>query len=288
MHKALGRGLESLLPTSALKEVTDGENIIYIPVEKIKPNKYQPRVEFNQEKLNELAASIKQHGLAQPILVSPVSAPGEYEIIAGERRLRACKKLGMSEIPCIVRKANDKEKFQLSLIENIQREDLNPIEESRAYKKLSDEFGLTQEKLSKLVGKDRSVIANSLRLLNLPDEIQEAIIMGAISPGHGRILAGIEENDKQKALAEKILREKLTVREIEKIVATWKSVLKGGAKKKKKQDIELLNLAEEIQRFLGTKVKISGKPKKGKIEIHYYSLKDLERISSLLKNKKHK
>ncbi|MCB4791304.1 MAG: ParB/RepB/Spo0J family partition protein [Elusimicrobia bacterium] len=285
MHKALGRGLESLLPKTVPEASNISENIIKVEIEKIKPNRFQPRLEFDNTKLGELAESIKEHGLAQPLVVTQSMVPGEYELIAGERRLRACKIADLKEVSCIVKQVNDKEKFQLSLIENLQREDLNPIEEARAYKRLSQEFELTQEDLAKTLGKDRSVIANTLRFLNLDQDIQEAIIVGAISIGHAKILAGIDDKTKQKMLGEKILREKLTVREIEKIVASWKSVLKSG-KKKKKSDAELTSLAEELQRHLGAKVKIVGKPKKGKVEIFYYSLKELERLSLILRSKR--
>ncbi|MHB9155225.1 MAG: ParB/RepB/Spo0J family partition protein [Endomicrobiales bacterium] len=290
MHKALGRGLESLIPVSASQAAAHGDAVTTIPIEKIRPNRYQPRVNFNESKLKELSDSIKQHGLAQPLLVAPSAVPGEYELIAGERRWRASQMAGLKEVTVVVRSVGDKERFQLSLIENIQRENLNPIEEARGYKRLGDEFHHTQEELAQVLGKDRSVIANSVRLLNLPTEIQDAISAGMMSPGHGRILAGIEDGDKQKLLAERILREKLTVREIEKIVADWKSVLaaRSGKKKTKKQEVELVALAEELQRQLGTKVRITGKSKKGKIEIHYFSLSELERLAAYFKARKHK
>jgi len=289
MHKALGRGLESLLSvSSAPAVVAGGEAIVNVPVGMIKPNRYQARVEFNEHKLKELAESIRLHGLAQPLIVTPSVVPGEYELIAGERRLRASKLAGLIEVPTIVRQADDKQRFHLSLIENLQREDLNPIEEGRAYARLSKEFDVTQEDLARALGKDRSVVANSMRLLNLPQDIQDAISGGLISSGHGRILAGISDEGKLKTLADKIIREKLSVRETEKIVSDWKTVLHGVKKKISKQDAELVTLSEDLQRRFGTKVRISGKPSKGKIEIHYFTLKDLERIVSILKAKKHK
>lgn len=288
MHKALGRGLESLLSVSTAPAPSSGESVISVPVHQIKPNRYQPRAEFNEHKLNELAESIRHHGLAQPLIVTPSVVPGEYELIAGERRLRASKLAGLKDVPAIVRQADDKQRFQLSLIENLQRENLNPIEEARAYDRLSKEFGATQEELAKAMGKDRSVVANSMRLLHLPKDIQDAIASGHMTAGHGRILAGITDEGKLKSLAEKIIHEKLTVREVEKIVADWKTVLHGVKKKLRKQDAELISLAEDLQRRFGTKVKISGRPSKGKIEIHYFTLKDLERIVAALKGKKQK
>jgi ParB family chromosome partitioning protein len=288
MHKALGRGLESLLSVSSAPAVsTGGEAVVNLPVGVIKPNRYQSRVEFNEHKLKELAESIRLHGLAQPLIVTPSTVPGEYELIAGERRLRASRLAGLNDVPVIVRQADDKQRFHLSLIENLQREDLNPIEEGRAYARLSKEFDATQEDLARTLGKDRSVVANSMRLLNLPKDIQDAIVSGLISSGHGRILAGISDESKLKTLADKIIREKLTVRETEKIVADWKTVLNGVKKKVKRQDAELVSLSEDLQRRFGTKVRISGNPSKGKIEIHYFTLKDLERIASILRARKH-
>lgn len=288
MHKALGRGLESLIPSSSPSKADAKNAVVTIAVDKIKPNKYQPRTVFNDEKLQELAESIKHHGLAQPIIVAPSMIPGEFELIAGERRWRATKLAGLKEVTAVVRQASDKEKFHLALIENIQREDLNPIEEARAYKRLHDQFHHTQEELAKVLGKDRSVVANSLRLLTLPEEVQDAIAQGVMSAGHGRMLAGIEDTDTQKELARRILVEKLTVRDIEGIVAGIKTAAKAGARKPKKMETELLHLAEDLQRRLGTKVKIVGKSTKGKIEIHYFSLKDLERINEGLASFKQK
>jgi ParB family transcriptional regulator, chromosome partitioning protein len=286
MHKALGRGLESLIPLSQ-KSGHAGDAVAAIDIDKIKPNKFQSRKDFNEDKLKELAQSIKQHGLAQPLLVCSSVIPGEYELIAGERRWRASKIAGLTEVPAIIKETDDKERFELSLIENIQRENLNAIEEAKAYKRLSEEFNHTQEELAKALGKDRSVLANTMRLLSLPEEIQDAISSGFVSAGHGRAIAGIEDEKKQKYLLEKILKEKLTVREIEAIVAQWKAgkIIQGLKKKGKKQEAELAGLADELQRKFGTKIKITGKPSKGKIEIHYFSLKELERISAMLKGK---
>lgn len=285
MHKALGRGLESLIPQT-VKTVQEGDLISLISLDKIKPNKYQARKDFNEEKIRELAQSIKQHGLAQPLLITPSIIPGEFELIAGERRWRASKLAGLKEVPAIIKVTEDKERFELSLIENIQRENLNAIEEAKAYKRLCEEFGHTQEDLAREIGKDRSVVANLLRLLNLSEDIQDAIAAGLVSAGHGRAIAVVEDEKKQKLLLERILKEKLTVRDIEAIVAQWKAgsgVI--GKKKGRKQEAELINLSEELQRKIGTKIKISGRSSKGKIEIYYYSLKELERISALLKGK---
>jgi ParB family chromosome partitioning protein len=286
--KALGRGLESLIPgLAAGKAAAGGETVITVSLSKIKPNRFQPRHNFNKEKLQELADSIKKHGLAQPILVTPSIAPGEYEIIAGERRFRASKLAGMKDIKAIVKQgADDKQKFDLALIENLQREDLDPVEEAKAFKRLIEEFNHTHEEIAAVIGKDRSVITNTLRLLNLPEDVQALITEGKISSGHGRMLAGIEDENQIRALVEQILNEKLSVRAVEKIASEMKPEKKGKSQKEpKKQEIELIHLKEEIQRKLGTKANIAGSSKKGKIEIFYYSLEDLERIAKELQFK---
>ncbi len=285
MHKkALGRGLESLIPGLAVNKAAGGEAVITISLNKIKPNRYQPRQNFNKEKLQELADSIKKHGLAQPVLVTPSVAPGEYELIAGERRFRASKMAGLKDIKAIVRQsADDKQKFDLALIENLQREDLDPVEQAKAFKRLIEEFGHTHEEIAAVIGKNRSVITNMLRLLNLPEDIRQLITEGKLSAGHGRMLAGIEDEQQMRALVAQILSETLSVRAVEKIASEMKGEASDkkekSEKKPEKQEIELIHLKEEIQRKLGTKANIAGTSKKGKIEIFYYSLQDLERIA---------
>lgn len=277
--KALGRGLESLLPALAANKAPAGEAVITISLNKIKPNRFQPRKKFDKEKLQELADSIKKHGLAQPILVANSIVPGEYEIIAGERRFRASKLAGNKDIRAIVKPAtDDKQRFDLALIENLQREDLDPVEEAKAFKRLIEEFKHTHEDIAEIVGKERSVISNALRLLNLPEDIQALITEGKISSGHGKMLAGLENEAQIRELVNQILNEKLSVRAVEKLASDMKPAKK--AKEPKKQEIELVHLKEEVQRKLGTKVNISGSSKKGKIEIFYYSLADLERIAA--------
>ncbi|AKL98504.1 ParB/RepB/Spo0J family partition protein [Endomicrobium proavitum] len=282
--KALGRGLESLIPGIGGPKTSTGETVITIPLNKIKPNRFQPRKKFDNAKLQELADSINKHGLAQPILVAASIAPGEYEIIAGERRFRASKLAGKKDIKAIVKNAaDDQQRFDLALIENIQRENLDPVEEARAFKRLIEEFNHTHEQIAATVGKERSVISNSLRLLTLPDDVQAMISEGKISAGHGRMLAGIEDANQLRALVEQIINEKLSVRAVESLVSELKPATGKKAKSSKKQEIEIVNLQEELQRKLGTKVIISGNSKKGKIEIRYYSLADLERIANELK-----
>ncbi|MDR1087378.1 MAG: ParB/RepB/Spo0J family partition protein [Endomicrobium sp.] len=278
--KVLGRGLESLIPS--LNKQAIGETVVTIPLNKIKPNRFQPRKKFNEEKLKELADSIKKHGLAQPILVAESVIPGEYEIIAGERRFRASKLVGNKDVKAIVKKSvDDKQRFDLALIENIQRENLDAIEEAKAFKRLIEEFEHTHEQIAELIGKERSVISNTLRLLSLPEDVQILISEGKISSGHGRMLAGIESVEEIERIVSRILNENLSVRAVEKLAAELKPEKK--ITKQKKQEIELVHLKDKLQRKFGSKVNITGSSKKGRIEIHYYSLADLERIINELK-----
>jgi ParB family chromosome partitioning protein len=280
--KALGRGLESLIPALTANKASTNEAIIAIPLNKIKSNRFQPRNKFDEIKLQELARSIEKHGLAQPILVVASIVPDEYEIVAGERRYRASKLAGNKDIKAIVKQSvDDKQRIELELVENLQREDLDHIEEAKAFKRLMEEFGHTHEQISEIVGRERSVISNALRLLSLPEDVQLLISEDKISPGHGKILAGIEDKNKVRTIVEQILNENLSVRAVEKIISGLKPEKKTN--EQKKQEIELTNLKEEIQRKLGTKVNISGTSKKGRIEIYYYSLEDLERITKEFK-----
>lgn len=285
--RGLGRGLDSLLAPAKLAE--SKAQPITLPVAQIRPNRFQPRRRFGEENLQELANSIRQQGVIQPIVVAK-SENGTYEIIAGERRWRACKLAGFKEIPAIVRQATERELLQFSLVENIQREELNPIEEAMAFTRLMEEFDLTQEELSKILGKSRVVVANTIRLLNLPDNIKNAVADGTISAGHARSLVSLNDEKKQKELAEKILKEKITVREVEKIVSNWKETLgKELGKRTKRKDPEIRQLEETLQRILGTKVEITAKGTekkiRGKIMLSYYSLDDLERLVQILKAK---
>ena len=277
----VGRGLEALMSPLTANKLSSNEKVISISVDKIKPNKNQPRSVFNEEKLQELADSIKQNGLIEPIIVMQSVAPGEYELIAGERRLRASKLAGLTTIKAIVKDPiPDKDKLDIALIENIQREDLNPIEEALAYKKYSQEYKYTQEEIAKAVNKNRSVIANTMRLLNLPENIQQMSIEGKLSAGHGRMLASITDENKLQELVNQILEQGLTVRDIEIAVAQVKN---KKNRKKAEQDIEITNLVEDLQRVYGTKISITGNGKKGKIILNYFNLEDLERISGILK-----
>jgi len=292
MKKHLGKGLEALISEIEViqKEQTfkEGdfkkEDIVYLDISKIIPPQWQPRRKFDQEKLLQLAESIKQTGIIEPLIVTP-KEDGNYEIICGERRYRAAVMANQTSVPVIVKFLDTKQKILLSLIENIQREDLNPVEEAEAYKKLIEEFSLTQEELSKLISKDRSVIANTLRILSLPKEVIEYIENGLISSGHARALASVKDEKLVLELAEKIVQDKLTVRDIENIVKQIK-IKKGYNKEKKVLPAEVLQIQKELSEIIGAKVVI--KPtsnNKGKIVISYSSLEEFENIVNRLKNK---
>lgn len=269
----LGRGLSSLIPEGN----DDDSSVKKISLNKIKPNSEQPRKIFNQEKIEELASSIKEHGIIQPLVLK--KEDDNYIIIAGERRWRAAKYLKLKEVPAVIMEISDMELLQVSLIENIQREDLNPIEEALAYDKLINQFNLTQEELSEKVGKSRPSIANSLRLLNLDKRVSEYIIQGLISEGHGRAILGLKDKNSQYIVAKKAADNKLSVRETEKIVKNFEK------EKKVKTDGEspfIKDIKSRLESYFGTKVSLNNNKNKGKIEIEYYSAEDLERILNLL------
>lgn len=297
--KVLGKGLAALIPEKEIsspttesgilakpqKDTQKVERIAYLKTSEISPNRYQPRKDFDINKLGALVSSIKEKGIVQPILVRR-TGEDRYELIAGERRLRAVESLGIKEIPAIIKEVGDLDSLELSLIENIQREDLNPIEEADAYQMLIDRFGFTQDRIAEAIGKDRTSVANSLRLLGLPQKIQEALKNGALSMGHGRALLGLEGAPAQMGVAKLILSKGLSVREVENIVRARR--LKRGKKTPlapERKDYHLTTIEEELQRILGTKVKIIKGKKRGKIEIEYYSDADLERIINKLSNK---
>lgn len=277
---ALGKGLGALIPETNIedKEKESNNLIKEIDINKIIPNNDQPRKNFDEEKLSSLSESIKENGIIQPIVV--VKEKEFYKIVAGERRWRAAKMAGIKKVPIIEKKLNDKEIMELSLIENLQREDLNPIEEAEAYKRLIEEFKLTQEAISVKVGKSRPVIANSLRLLNLDDKVKQYLIEGTISVGHGRLLLEISDKEKQYEAAKRIIDYSLNVRQTEKFI---KEMLEKKENKKTsiKKDIYIKEVEDRLKNVLGTKVCISKGKKKGKIEIEYYSQEDLERLIEL-------
>ncbi|WP_432406044.1 ParB/RepB/Spo0J family partition protein [Wukongibacter sp. M2B1] len=284
--RGLGKGLNALIPQKIEEEVLKDNNetnriVSMINIDKIKPNINQPRKHFDKEKIRDLEESILTHGIIQPIIVRNLK--NGYEIVAGERRWRAAKNADLKEIPCIIKDLNSEKLMELSLIENLQREDLNEIEEALAYKRLNEEFKMTQDKIGKIVGKSRPYIANTLRLLNLDDEVIQMIIDGKISGGHGRTLLRLENTDIQKKVALKIVNEILTVRETEKLVSLILDKSKEKNKMARKtKDSSLIYVEDKLKELLGTKVNIVKGKKKGKIEIEYYSDEDLERIVEFL------
>ncbi|KPK42956.1 MAG: hypothetical protein AMJ78_00425 [Omnitrophica WOR_2 bacterium SM23_29] len=278
-RKALGKGISALIPEREFED--RGERITYVKLGEIKPSPFQSRENFDSQQIEELAQSIKEKGVIQPILVR---RKGEYyEIIAGERRFRAANLLQLKELPVIVKDADDRDSLELSLIENIQRQELNPIEEACAYQYLIEKFNVTQEKISEVLGKARVTIANSLRLLKLPQEIQEEIKKGLISFAHGRALLEIEDLNTQRRLAQAIVSKGLSVRELENLIKGLRPIRTKPKLKALSQEPELAVLEEELQRILATKVRISKRKKRGHILIEFYSREDLERIINKLR-----
>ncbi len=293
----LGRGLDALfadVPVTApetnkkaekkekeeIAETAAEDRVNYIKIHEIMPNVNQPRKTFNEDKIEELADSIREHGIIQPIVVRKKKKG--YEIVAGERRWRAAMKAGLAEVPCLLKELTDEQNMLIAIIENMQREDLNPIEEAEGLHQMVSTFGLTQEQVSKSVGKSRPYITNALRLLKLPEYIREKLAEGVISAGHGRTLITVEDEDLRRQLFDKIVAEGLSVRETEKLVAELgKPAKKKPAKKLKNPDTA--HVEEELKVILGTKVNIVEKGKKGKIEIECYSRDELNRLIELLK-----
>lgn len=289
--RGLGKGLDSLIPkaveekkeTKQAPEVKGPETIVKIT--KVEPNRDQPRKNFDEDALQELADSIKQFGLLQPILVQ--DRKDYYEIIAGERRWRAAKLAGLKEVPVIIRNYTEQEIVEIALIENIQREDLNPIEEAQAYKRLLTEFNLKQDEVAERVSKSRVAVTNSIRLLKLSEEVQQMVISEMISTGHARALLAVENPEEQYSLAQKIFDEKLSVRDVEKLVKN----LHKPAKPKKMDDKTLQaiyqDIEEKLKQKLSTKVTVSSKGDgAGKIEIEFYNHEDLDRLLDMIGNTK--
>ncbi len=279
--RALGKGLSALIPEREAQEAKPEKNkILYLKIGDIKPNRFQPREDFEKEAFEELAASIKEKGLVQPVLVRKID--GGYELIAGERRLRAAKYLNIEEIPAIVRESSDLDSFEISLIENVQREDLNPIEQAKAYKRLIEEFKLSQENVADAIGKDRATVANIIRLLKLPSKIQDFVSRGTITMGHARAILSLSNIQEQLMLCNKIVSKGLSVRETERFTQVFAN--KKPRKSRIFSDPNILSLEQELSQFLGSKVRIIKSNKKGRIEIEFYTEKDLERIVTLLKS----
>ena len=283
--RGLGRGLGALISEQGAKEDSillkagKVQIVISIPLDKIKANKFQPRAEFDKQALNDLAVSIKEKGFIQPVIVR--SQQDGYELVAGERRFRAAKMLNLNEMPAIIKDVSDIDSLELSIIENVQREDLNPIDQAKAFKRLLDEFNMTQEGISTTIGKDRATVANILRLLKLPEKIQAFVSRGTISMGHAKAILGLDKESEQMRLCTKVIKNDLSVRDTE----GYAKKLSGGTKKKKpEKDPNLIVIEEQLSDVLGTKVKILRSKQGGKIEIEFYSEKDLERVVTRLKS----
>jgi ParB family chromosome partitioning protein len=282
-RKALGRGLSSLIPEAPAEP---REGLLMIDVDRIAPNRYQPRARF--EDLEGLAASIRENGIIQPVVVT--EADGKFQLVAGERRWRAAQLAGVPRIPAILRKVTDDRRLELALVENIQRQELNPLEEARAYELLLSDLQLTQQEIARRVGKDRSTIANQLRLLKLPDKVKQMIEEGTLDCGHARAILSLPDPATQTSVAERVARELLTVRETEELV---RRLLTGPARKPAKPprpvDPNVRSAEERLTKSLGTKVRILPGPKKGtgRIEIDYYSEDELDRLFSLLVTRSH-
>ena len=296
----LGRGLNTLIPKAPIVDEEDVEQVkkkvsrssktkkkeetkkeLTLPIDKIEPNPDQPRNQFDEDTLQELADSIKQYGMLQPILVTPKD--DFYEIIAGERRWRAAKLAGIKDVPIIVKNYTDQEIVEISLIEYIQRENLNPIEEAMAYKRLLEEFDLKQDEVAERVSKSRTAVTNSMRLLKLSERVQQMIVDDMISTGHARALLALDDEEQQYILANKIFDEKLSVRETEKLVKALKNPKKEVKVQKQEHMFVYDNLEEHLKNIIGTKVSVNPKANgKGKIEIEYYSEEELARIYDLI------
>ncbi len=309
MKKALGRGLDSfisggvaraeprdgaavaVLPPPAVFQpqqpvIPLGHAIQSVPLDQIERSRFQPRTEFDAAELHELAESIKQRGVVQPLLVRPLAgAPGRYELIAGERRWRAAREAGLASVPVIIRQATDQEVLELALIENLQREDLNPIEEARAYRQLATQFQLTQEQIAEKVGRSRAAVANAMRLLDLPEEVQSWVASDRLSVGHAKAILGLAIAEEQRLVAERVLKQALTVRETEQLVEQLKGLTKGQPRAvgPAVKDPHVSAIEERLRQRFGTGVNVRhAKSGKGRIVIEYYNHDELARVLGLL------
>lgn len=288
MRKALGRGIDSLI-TKVQNNDISGDMVQKIPVSKIRPNRYQPRRNFDEGALAELSESIKERGLLQPISVWKDHGDDHYELIAGERRLRASKLAGLAEIDAIVKKdLDDEQKLGLSLIENIQREDLNAVDTALAYRQLMDNFGVSQADIAKRVGKSRGAVSNTLRLLELDEDIRQGVQSGAIDEGHARALISIPDSSKRREFYQRIIAEKLSVRDVESFAQGFhagKPRAQKAPRAGSRKTPEVLELESALEKTLGTKVEVcpGPGPQNGKIIVHYFSLDDLDRVTRILR-----
>jgi len=279
VQRKLGRGLDFLLSGSA---EAAGDEVRLLELGRIRPNPYQPRREFRAEELEELAASIREHGLLQPIVVR--AAADDYEIVAGERRFRACQRLGLATIPALVRTADDTQMLELALIENIQRENLNAIEEARAYQAYVQRLDLTQEQAAQRLGKSRSTVANMLRLLDLPGDVQELVSRGTLSMGHARAILAVSDAEAQRSLARRVEAESLSVRDIERLAREWGAAPQPEhvAPAATERNAHVIDIERRLAERFGTKVAVRDRLGRGRISIDYYSPDDLERLLEVL------
>ena len=277
IKRALGRGLDALIPeTVTVRE----REVLELEISTIQPGKYQPRLEFDKEKLQELVESIREKGVVQPVIVR--ATDGQFELIAGERRLRAANELGWTKIPALIKNVSDEQALELAIVENIQRENLNPIEEAKAYLKLSDEFNLTQDDIAKKVGRNRVTVANAMRLLKLPAEIQDDVSKGKISAGHAKVILMLESAPLQRKLRDLVIANDLSVRDTERAAGRIKTPPAHKQKLGIGKSPDLLAIEENLRSTLGTQVTIVPGKRKGRIEIEYYSQDDLERILEVI------
>lgn len=271
--RALGRGLDALLPTTKPAPMPELPEVQHLRIEAIVPNRYQPRQTFSPQELAELAASLKQSGLLQPVLVRR-KGDGMYELISGERRWRAAREAGLETIQAVIRNCSDEESILLALVENLQREDLNPMEMARAYQRMMNEFGLTQDIIAQRVGCERSSIANVVRLINLPSEVQQLIESGQLSAGHAKVILGLGSATDQLRLAQLVIARNLSVRDTEKMLASSVTAKKRQARELRRSP--LLDLEERLQKRFGTKVSVHNGKRGGKVVIHYFSPAELD------------
>lgn len=282
----LGKGLGALIkqaPNTSSTTNQNGETVQYLSITDVVPSPQNPRSNFSKKEITELASSISEHGIIQPLIVRKVGQ--KFELIAGERRWRASQELKLTSVPCIVRTASDREVLEMALIENLQRQDLDPIEESSGYVKLAKEFKLTQDEIAKRVGKSRASVANTMRLLDLPEKIQALVSASSLSVGHAKVILSVKGEDEQIAIADQAVQKKLTVRQTEKVIAEQQDGVTKRTKKEVKEaqvPEKLLNAQEKLADQLKTKVLISGSEKRGKIELEFKGAGDFERILALI------
>lgn len=278
----LGRGFDAIFADNSVEDISSGVSTVKVKLIDIEPNRDQPRKQFDEEALTELSNSIAQHGVLQPLLVRPMP-DGGYQLVAGERRWRASRMAGLTEVPVVIRDLTDSQVAQLALVENLQRENLNPLEEANGYKELSDRFGYTQEKIAEIVGKSRSAVANALRLLNLPKSVGEMVSSGSLSMGHARALLSLENEKSQKEIAKLVVQNDLSVRETERLVRNAVKE-KTDVKKAKKRNPYYDEAELALSQVLGRKVKITKSSKKGALEIEFFDDADLKKLLKIFDN----